>query len=696
MRTRKVDVVDDLHGTKIADPYRWLEEADAPEVKTWTDAQNARTRDVLDRIPGRDALKTQIQELLSTGTVSPPAVLKPTGPNAKNAPIMYMHTKREGDQNQPVLYVRTGVHGADHVLIDPSTLSKDGTTALDWWYPSQDGALVAWGRSESGSEESTLFVRDVRTGADLSEKIPYTRHASIAWLPDGKGFYYSRHPEPGSVAAGDEKYFAKIFFHALGTDWKKDPLVFERPEKTDVPQVILSPNGRWLVVRVHIGWQRSEVFVRDRQKGEAAPWSPVAITTPAIFDPDPQDDRLYIRTNSSDGRGGGSRFRLFAIDYAKLARESWHLVLPEAADPLDAAAIIGDVIVATYMHDASTRLERFTKSGKSLGAIPLPGIGTASVSGAWNGDEAFVGFMSYATPPEVIRVDLKHGAAAPAPSETWDRVGANFKAPAVTVKIHYATSKDGTKIPMFVVSKEGIAQDGKNPTILWGYGGFNVNQTPGFSARALLTVERGGVWVAAILRGGGEFGEAWHEAGMLDKKQNVFDDFIACAETLIAEKVTSAEHLAILGGSNGGLLVAAAITQRPELFRAAASLVPLTDMLRFHRFRIGKLWTSEYGDPDDPKQFPTLFAYSPYHHVKDGTRYPATLFTTAESDSRVDPMHARKMSARMQEAQGASDRPILLRVESNAGHGAGKPISKISEELTDELSFLFHEIGMDR
>jgi prolyl oligopeptidase len=683
VRTRKADVVDDLHGTKVPDPYRWLEDADAPEVKAWTDRQNAYTRGVIDQIGGRADLVARLKALLQIGTVTPPLVVHPVG-----APPLYFHTKREGEQNQPILYVRSGLHGADRALIEPAAMAKDATTALDWWYPSWDGALVAWGRSEGGSEDSTLFVRDSRTGVDLADKIPQTRHASVAWLPDGKGFYYSRYPEPGSVPAGDEKYFSKIFFHRLGTDPKADPMVFERLEKTDVPQVIISPNGRWLLVRVHMGWDRSELFLRDLSASQAgagkSEWIEVAAKTLANFEPIPRNDRLYILTND-----GASRYKLAAVDYANAGkgRASWKEIIPEGADVLKEVSVQNGVIVAAYMHEASTRIERFTTTGKSLGPIALPALGTATVSGAWNGDEAFVGYASFVAPSTVSRFDLKSQK-----SEPWDSVGAGFKAPSVTVKLHYATSKDGTKIPMFVVAKEGVKLDGTNPTVLWGYGGFNVNQTPGFSARALLTVERGGVWVTAVLRGGGEFGEAWHQAGMLAKKQNVFDDYIACAETLIAEKITSPRKLAVMGGSNGGLLVAVAVTQRPDLFRVGVSLVPLTDMLRYHRFRIGKLWVSEYGDPDNAEQFETLRAYSPYHHVKEGVTYPSMLFTTAESDSRVDPMHARKMAARMQEVQGSPDRPVLRRVESRAGHGQGKPITKVTEEMADELGFVFREL----
>jgi prolyl oligopeptidase len=686
---KKSDVVDVLHGVSVPDPYRWLEDGDSKDVKTFTTEQNEATQRMIQGIEGRQALEGRVRALLQVGFVGAPSVR--TGAKGVRR---YFHTKREGTQNQPVLYVREGVNGTDRVLIDAQTLSTDGTTALDWWYPSEDGALVAWGKSESGSEESTLHVRDVATGADLSDHIPHTRHASVAFTPDRKGFYYSRYPEPGSVPKGDEKYGRKIFFHKLGEDPKQDALVWgDAKDKTDTPSAMLSPDGRYLVVRVHQGWDKSEVYLKDLKKPDAA-FVAVATGPRALFEPIPRNDRLYILTND-----GAPRYELHAVSYDKPERKAWKKVIAEGADVLDHVLITDAGIVASFMHEASTRIERFSKDGKSLGPVALPQIGSAGISAPDQGDELFVGFTSYVVPYEVLRADLKSLGAKAAPSQavslkSWDRLNTSFSSADIEVSQIFATSKDGTRVPMFVIAKKGLAKTGKNPTVLYGYGGFNVNQTPAFSARVLATVEHGGVWVSAILRGGGEFGEAWHRAGMLESKQNVFDDFIACAETLISEKITSPDHLGIAGGSNGGLLVSAAITQRPELFRAGLSLVPLTDMLRYHLFRIGRLWVPEYGSAEDDKAFAWLYAYSPYHRVKDGVRYPSMLYTTAESDSRVDPLHARKMAARLQEAQGDKTRPILLRVETKAGHGAGKPVSKLTEELADELAFMFRELGI--
>ncbi|MDF2694401.1 MAG: Prolyl oligopeptidase [Labilithrix sp.] len=590
LMTRKSDVVDTLHGVKVPDPYRWLEDGDAAEVRTWTEAQNAHSRKVLDAISGREGLKSEITDLLQIGYVAAPSI------RASKSGLRYFHTKREGAQNQPTLYVRDGHAGKDRVLIDVAALSEDGTTALDWWFPSWDGRFVAWGQSESGSEDSVLHIRDVATGKDLPDRIDRTRHASVAWLPDGKSFYYSRYPEPGTVPAGEERYHGRIYLHVVGTDPKTDKLVFgEGRDKTDVPQVMLSPNGRWLVVRVHMGWDKSEVYLKDLSKGLTTPWTEVAVKTPALFEPQPENDRLWIQTND-----GAPRYKLYAVDYAKPARAEWKEVLPEGKDVLSGVDVLKNDIVATFMHDASSRIERFSLDGKSKGPIALPGIGSASVSSMPDGEEVFVNFTSYVVPFQVHRVDLRQGSRL----ELWDRVGEQraergVHAPSeIEVNQIFATSKDGTRVPMFVIAKKGMKRDGNNPTILYGYGGFNVNQTPAFSARALASVQRGAVWVTAILRGGGELGEDWHKAGMLEKKQNTFDDFFACAETLFKEKISSPDRLGIIGGSNGGLLVAAAVTQHPEMFRVGLSLVPLTDMVRYHRFRIAKLWIPEYGDPE--------------------------------------------------------------------------------------------------
>jgi prolyl oligopeptidase len=683
VKTRREDVVDVLHGVPVADPYRWLEDGDAPEVRAWDAAQNADTRAWIDRLGGRDALRARLAQILSVGHVGAP-VVRTTAGGARR----YFHVRREGGQQQAVLYVRDGVDGADRALVDPAPLSADRTTAIDWWSASRDGARVAWGLSEAGSENSTLRVRDVATGDDLPDRIPNTRHASVAWMPDGESFFYTRYPAPGDVPPGEEQYFCRVYHHRIGADPAQDPLVFgEGRDRLDIPSVVASPDGRWLIVRVHQGWQKSEIWLRDLKTPGAA-WLAVASGVEALYEPIPLDDALYVMTNE-----GAPRYRLFEVTYGAPDRPFWREVLPEGDDVLSDVAIVGGadrVIVAAFMHEASARIARFGRDGALLGPVALPTLGSAGIAGPHDGDEAFVEFTSFAVPWQVLRVDARAGTTS-----VWDRVGGGFALPAeVRVSMLYATSRDGTRVPMFVVEREGTPRDGDRPAVLYGYGGFNISQTPAFSARTLLTVEHGGVWVVALLRGGGEFGEDWHRAGMLANKQNVFDDLLACADALVQARVTRSQRLAVAGGSNGGLLVAAGITQRPEAFRAALCLVPLADMLRYHRFRIGGLWTAEYGDPDEADAFQWLLAYSPYHRVVDGTRYPSVLLATAESDSRVDPMHARKMAARLQAAQGDPARPILLRVESRAGHGAGKPVNKLVDELSDEMAFLFHELAM--
>jgi prolyl oligopeptidase len=685
--TRVAVVSDMYHGVSVADPYRWLEEGESTEVQAWTNLQNARTRRYMDTATSRPELLADLSETLRKGSIGMPAVRK----DLKTGLRSYFHTRREGAQNQPVLYLRTSVTGADAPLLDPSTLSSDGTTALDWWFPSNDGGLVAWGSSENGSEESVLRIRDTKTGRDLTEVISRTRHASVAWAADGGGFYYSRYPAKGTVPAGDEKYNSRILFHTLGTDPNTDAVIFgEGREKTDTPIVAISPNGRWLLVTVHMGWDKNELFLRELKPGKArvvGSFVPLIQGKRALTDVAFDGDSLFIRTN--DEAPKYQVFRAEAADSGNRAR--WTLVLKEGADVLESVDLTETALIASYLSNASSRIDLYSKTGVKNGEVKLPGIGTAHVQTSLDGVEAFVSFTSHVTPAEVYQL-----GKPPSALSLWDRVSGDPAGAGIEVTRMFATSKDGTKVPMFVIAKAGFAHDGARATVLHGYGGFNVSQTPAFNARALTVAKRGGVWVTAILRGGGEFGEDWHRAGMLEKKQNVFDDYLACAAALMDGNITNPAKLAAFGGSNGGLLVSAAVTQRPDLFRAGASLVPLTDMLRYHKFRIGALWIPEYGSSEKPEDFKSLFAYSPYHHVNENTPYPAMLFTTAESDSRVDPMHARKMAARMQRAQRDETHPILLRVETKAGHGAGKPISKLAEEMADELAFLDRELSMTR
>ena len=699
----RVEVVSEtLHGVKVDDPYRWLEKADESEVKAWTDKQNAHMRQVLDAVPGRKWIEQRLWQTHEIGSLGVPSVKGPVNQPARRR---YFYTRRTGKQNQPVLYVRQGVEGPDRALVDVNQLAADGTRSLDWWFPSEDGRLVAYGVSANGDEESVLHVRDVRTGKDLPDTISRTRAASVAWRPDGKGFYYTRYPLPGTVPPGDEKYHRHVYFHRLGSDPAQDPKIFgQGRDLKDWPSVVLSPNGRWLGIEVSQGWAKSEVFLIDtRAKVTAGAPAAVAVMTgrESLYNlADVLDDRLYLVTNE-----GAPRYRVFSVDVARPTREDWKEIIPQSEETLEGISVLGGrtrttsgatsgtpggTLAALYLKDASSRVRLFDRDGKPLGELPLPTLGTAvGLSGQHRGSELFFGFSSYLVPTQVFRHDLNQGERA-----LWQKLPSPIDPGAFEVQQVRYKSRDGTSVPMFLVHKKGLQRDGKNPTLLYGYGGFNISLTPGFAAMMAPFIEQGGVYAVANLRGGAEYGEDWHQAGMLGRKQNVFDDFIAAAEYLVREKITSPARLAISGRSNGGLLTTAAITQRPDLFQAVISGVPLTDMIRYHRFRIAKLWIPEYGSSEDPAAFKWLHAYSPYHRVKDGADYPATLIFTAESDTRVDAMHARKMAARLQ-AASKGKRPILLRLESQAGHGAGKPLGKIIAQYTDELAFLFGQLGIN-
>ncbi|MEO8029418.1 MAG: prolyl oligopeptidase family serine peptidase [Gemmatimonadota bacterium] len=673
--TRTEDIVDLLHGESIPDPYRWLEDGSAPEVRQWTAAQNALTADYLGRVVARPAIRARLEALLSIGSLGTPTPVRGR----------YFYSLREGSQNQPILYVRDGLEGQDRVLIDPNTLDAAGTTALDWYFPSPDGRLLAYGLSENGSEHSVLQLMSVNTGALMGDRIPHTRAASLAWLPDCTGFYYTRYPAPGSVPEGEESYHRAVFFHQLGADPAGDELVYQPSEKEFWPGVDLSPDGRWLVLQVARTFDATDLYLLDRDGPNE--FVAVARDLPATFDGQVVEGTLYLRTNHET-----PNYRLFAVDPARPGRADWREIVATRADAvLDGVMILKHRIVLSYLEQATSRLRLVERNGRFSRDIELPALG--SVFG-WGGEddgvELLYGFSSFTVPPSIYRIDLTTDTAA-----LWRRVEAPGIDPEqfIVEQIRYP-SKDGTPVTMFVVRRRELTPDGNRPVYLTGYGGFNISMTPSFSRSILLWLEHGGVLAMPNIRGGGEYGEDWHQGGMLATKQNSFDDFIAAAEWLVRSGWTRAERLAIAGGSNGGLLMGAVLTQRPELFRAVVVQVPLLDMLRYHRFLIARLWIPEYGSADDPQQFRWLRAYSPYHHVRSGTHYPAVLLATAESDTRVDPLHARKMAAMLQAGSG-SDRPILLRLEAQAGHGAGKPIAKILEELTDTWSFVFTELGVD-
>jgi prolyl oligopeptidase len=680
----KVDTVEDnIQGHTIKDPYRWLEDASSPDTQKYVQQELAYTRSILDPLPGRDQIHQRLTQLFSIGTIGTPQI----------AGKYYFYTRREGAQNQPVLFVRDSLHGKDRTLVDVNQMSSDGTVALDWWFPSYDGRYVSYGTSQSGSEESTLHVIDSATGKLLPDSIDRTRFASVAWKKDNSGFYYSRHPKKGDVPAGEEVYHVKIFYHALGSDPARDPLTFDPPSVNKshtaqhIPSVQLADDDdRWLVVTVFEGWAKSELYLQDLKAGTP----PVQITQGKefLYSAEVFRNNLYILTNED-----APRFRVFSVDADSPRREKWQELIPQGDGVLKNASVLGGKLFLQYEVNATSDLKVAELNGHSPTQVALPSIGSVTgIGGQWDRNEVFYGFNSFTVPPSVYNYDLSNRK-----TELWDKISASIDPSKFEARQVWYTSKDGTKVPMFLFHKKGIEINGKNPTLLTGYGGFNISLTPSFVASRYVWLEHGGVFAVANLRGGGELGEEWHRAGMLDKKQNVFDDFIAAAEFLISDKITDKAHLAIQGGSNGGLLMGAAFTQRPDLYRAVVCQVPLLDMLRYQNFQIAKLWIPEYGSAEDPKQFNWLYAYSPYHHVKEGTEYPSILFMTADTDTRVDPMHSKKMTALMQAkaANGQSrERPILLRIETKAGHGAGKPITKQIEEQVDIYSFLFWQLGV--
>ncbi|MGA8152650.1 MAG: prolyl oligopeptidase family serine peptidase [Terriglobales bacterium] len=678
-KARVDSVVDTIHGHRIGDPYRWLEDAASPDTQEFVRQELAYTRGILDPLPGREQIHQRLSQLLLIGTIDAPQAGGP----------YYFYTRRDGTQNQPVLLVREGIHGKDRTLVDVNQMAADGTVALDWWYPSDDGTFVAYGTSAGGSEVSTLRVIKTSSGELLPDIIERTRAASLAWKLDNSGFYYTRYPKKGEVPAGQEVYNRHVFCHTLGSDPAADSLIFGAdlgPE--DWPNLTLSNDGRWLLISVSHGWTKTELYLSDLHSKSVAP---VRITEGKefLYGGDVFKGKLYITSNED-----APRFHVFVADASKPQREHWKEIIPQSDAVLNGVSVLGGKLFAQYEKNASSLLKLFELDGKAIADIPLPTLGTVSgVGGRWDRKEVFVNFSSFTVPPSVYQVDLPSQR-----SELWDKVGTPGVDPAAyEVKQLWYASKDGTKVPMFVFHKKGLALDGRNPTLLTGYGGFNVSNTPEFRSSRFVWLEHGGVFAVANLRGGSEFGEDWHRAGMLEKKQNVFDDFTAAAEFLISQKYTDKDHLAIQGGSNGGLLMGAAFTQRPDLYRAVVCQVPLLDMLRYQNFQIAKLWIPEYGSADDPKQFDWLYAYSPYHQVKAGTEYPSILFVTADTDTRVDPMHAKKMAALMQAeaANGQSrTRPILLRIETKAGHGQGKPITKQIEESTDVYSYLFWQLGV--
>ncbi len=677
-KTKKVDQVDDYHGTKVSDPYRWLEDDNSAETKAWVQAENKVTFDYLNQIPERAKLKARLTELWNYEKYSAPFK------EGKH----YFYSKNDGLQNQSVFYVSDSVKDEGRVLLDPNKLSKDGTVALSGMAISDDGKLMAYGLSGAGSDWQTWHFRDIETGKDLPDVLENIKFSGASWTKDEKGVYYSRFPET------DEKskltrinYFQKLYYHKLGTPQSEDVLVYERPDDKEMGVGGgVTEDGNWLVINVTKGTAPTNmVFVKNLTM-EKAPIIPVVDKLVADYSFIGNDgSKFYFRTDKDAPLG-----RLVSVDV--LDKDlTWKEVVPQAKETLGSVDFVNNQFVGNYLKDAYTQIRIYDLNGKFVRNVELPGIGTANgFNGKRYDTEVFYTYSSYNAPPTIYRYDLKTGK-----SEIFRKSDVKFNPNDFEVKQVFYNSKDGTKIPMFIVHKKGLKLDGNNPTLLYAYGGFNISMTPGFSVSRVVWMENGGVYAVPNLRGGGEYGEEWHKAGTKLNKQNVFDDFIGAAEYLIKNKYTRPEKLAISGGSNGGLLIGATLNQRPDLFGAALPAVGVMDMLRFQKFTIGRAWTSDYGSSDNADEFAAIYKYSPLHNIKEGAKYPAVLVTTSDHDDRVVPAHSFKYAATLQEAQGG-DAPVLIRIETNAGHGAGKPTAKVIEEQADIYGFLMKNLGMDK
>jgi len=673
--SRRTDHVDDYHGTPVPDPYRWLEDPNSDETRAWVEAQNAVTFAYLEGLPAREGLRERLTRLWDYPKAAAP--WKRAG--------RYFQFRNAGLQNQDVLYTADRLDGEWRVLLDPNTLSADGTAALRALKVSPDGRFVAYAVSHGGSDWQAWFVRDVTTGQDLPDHVQWSKFSGAEWLPDASGFLYGRYAPPAEgEALTAANYGQQLFLHRVGTSQQQDELVYERPDEPEwgfAPHV--THDGRYLVLTVWKGTSpKTLLFYRPLGSREA--FTPLVASFEASYTFVGNDgDVFYIRTDRN-----APREKLVALNVGDLA-SGWQDVIPESEETLwHVQDVPGGFLVAT-MRDASHRLYRHARDGARLGELPLPTLGSLNALNAEPDDEeVFFGFTSFLFPstPYCLNLETNELRALNAPS-------VDFDASAYETTQVFATSRDGTRVPMFLTHRRGLTLDGRNPTLLYGYGGFNISLTPSFAVSRLPWLEMGGVLAVANLRGGGEYGEAWHEAGTVHDKQNVFDDFIACAEHLIREGYTRPERLAIQGGSNGGLLVGACMTQRPDLFGACLPAVGVMDMLRFHKFTIGWAWVSDYGSSDDPEQFRTLLKYSPLHNLRQGVCYPATLVTTGDHDDRVVPAHSFKFAAQLQRAQ-ACERPVLIRVQTKAGHGQGKPTRLIIEEQADILAFLVANLGV--
>jgi len=676
-KAKTVEQVDDYHGVKVADPYRWLEDTDSTDTKAWVEEENKLTFGYLDQIPYRKAIRDRMTKLWNFERF--------TVPRQEGGRYFYQHNN--GLQNQNVLLVADSLSAEPRTLLDPNTMSSDGTVALAGTAYTDDGKRLAYGTAASGSDWEEWHVRDVDTGQDLPDLIKWVKFSGASWSKDGKGFYYSRFDEPKGTALRDTNYFQKLYYHQVGTPQAKDKLIYERPDNKELGfggQV--TDDGHYLVIYVSQGTSpKNRLYYKDLTKPDSEVVKLLDDFDAAYQFVDNDGPVFWIKTDLDAPRG-----RLIAIDTGHPEKANWKTLVAQSTDKLEDANVVDNLFLLGYLKDAKTEVRVHDLSGKFLHTVDLPGIGTAAgFSGKRTDKETFYSFTSFVSPATIYRYNPQTGK-----SSVFKKPKVDFDAEKYETKQVFYNSKDGTRVPMFLTYKKGLKLDGQNPTLLYAYGGFDISLTPGFSIPTVVWLEMGGIYAQPNLRGGGEYGEDWHLAGTKAKKQNVFDDFIAAAEWLIANKYTSTPKLAIRGGSNGGLLIGAMLTQRPDLFGATLPLVGVMDMLRFQKFTIGWAWASDYGSSDNPDDFKALYAYSPLHNLKSGTKYPPTMIATADHDDRVVPGHSFKFAATMQ-ADQAGTAPVLIRIETKAGHGAGKPISKIIDQTADEWSFVAYNLGMN-
>jgi prolyl oligopeptidase len=683
--SRKSDQVDNYHGVTVADPYRWLENPDSPETRNWIDAENQVTAAYLDKIPARDKIKQRLTKLWNYEKYGIP--FKEGESLSDASGDRYFYFKNDGLQNQSVLYTLKTLNAQPQVLLDPNKLSADGTIALSSFSISNNAQLLAYSLSTSGSDWQEWKVRDIETGKDLPDHLKWIKFSGVSWTHDHQGFFYSRYDEPSEkTKLEDINYYQKLYYHKLNTPQSEDVLIYHRPDHKEWGfNGDVTEDGHYLIISVWLGTDpKNLIFYKDLTNPNAGVVELINQFKADYSFVENDDHIFYFRTDLNAPRG-----RLIAIDTKKVDPQNWQEIIPQSTEKLESVSILNNQFVAEYLKDARSQIKIFDLTGNFVRELKLPGIGSAGgFDGKRHDTETFYSFTSFNTPNTIYRYNMVTGK-----SEIFRQPKVDFNPSDYETKQVFYKSKDGTQVPMFITYKKGIQLNGNNPTYLYGYGGFNASMTPGFSVSLLVWLEMGGVYAMPNIRGGGEYGEEWHQAGMKEKKQNVFDDFIAAGEWLIANKYTKSDKLAIAGGSNGGLLVGACMTQHPDLFAAALPAVGVMDMLRFHKFTIGWAWTSEYGSPDNPAEFPALYAYSPLHNIKPAKAYPATLITTADHDDRVVPAHSFKFAAALQAAQ-VGNAPVLIRIETKAGHGGGKPTAKIIEEAADKWAFLVRTLNL--